>query len=116
MSVSMQDVMKQSGVAFGTSGARGLVTAMTDRVCYVYARCFIKYCEASYKCEHTIAIAGDLRPSTERILKALVKAGEDSAWKVVYCAGRPQRHQVQPPEGRDFQEGRTGNRLAVGGF
>ena len=49
MSISMQDVMKESGVAFGTSGARGLVTAMTDRVCYVYARCFIKYCEASYK-------------------------------------------------------------------
>ena len=51
MSVTMQEVMKQSGVAFGTSGARGLVTAMTDRVCYVYARCFIKYCEASYKCD-----------------------------------------------------------------
>ena len=89
MSVSMQEVMKQSGVAFGTSGARGLVTAMTDRVCYVYARSFIKYCEASYKCERTIAIAGDLRPSTERILKALVKAGEDSSWKVVYCGRIP---------------------------
>ena len=89
MSVTMQEVMKQSGVAFGTSGARGLVTAMTDRVCYVYARSFIKYCEASYKCDHTIAIAGDLRPSTERILKALVKAGEDSAWKVIYCGRIP---------------------------
>ena len=89
MSISMQDVMRESGVAFGTSGARGLVTAMTDRVCYVYARSFIKYCETSYKCEHTIAIAGDLRPSTERILKALVKAGEDSAWKVVYCGRIP---------------------------
>jgi len=89
MSVSMQEVMKQSGVAFGTSGARGLVTAMTDRVCYVYARSFIKYCEASYKCDHTIAIAGDLRPSTERILKALVKAGEDSSWKVIYCGRIP---------------------------
>ena len=44
MSVTMQEVMKQSGVAFGTSGARGLVTAMTDRVFYVYARSFIKYC------------------------------------------------------------------------
>ena len=89
MNITMQEVMKQSGVAFGTSGARGLVTAMTDRVCYVYARSFIKYCEASYKCDHTIAIAGDLRPSTERILKALVKAGEDSSWKVVYCGRIP---------------------------
>lgn len=89
MSVAMQDVMKESGVAFGTSGARGLVSAMTDRVCYVYARSFIKYCEASYKCEHTIAIAGDLRPSTERILKSLVQAGNDAGWKVVYCGRIP---------------------------
>ena len=89
MSVTMQEVMKQSGVAFGTSGARGLVTAMTDRVCYVYARSFIKYCEQSYKCERTIAIAGDLRPSTERILKSLVQAGNDANWKVVYCGRIP---------------------------
>ena len=89
MSVAMQDVMKQSGVAFGTSGARGLVSAMTDRVCYVYARSFIKYCEASYKCERTIAIAGDLRPSTERILKALVQAGNDAGWKTIYCGRIP---------------------------
>ena len=89
MSVAMQDVMKQSGVAFGTSGARGLVSAMTDRVCYVYARSFIKYCEASYKCERTIAIAGDLRPSTERILKSLVQASADANWKVIYCGCIP---------------------------
>ena len=89
MSVAMQDVMKQSGVAFGTSGARGLVSAMTDRVCYVYARSFIKYCEVSYKCERTIAIAGDLRPSTERILKSLVQASADANWKVIYCGRIP---------------------------
>lgn len=89
MSVAMQDVMKQSGVAFGTSGARGLVSAMTDRVCYVYARSFIKYCEASYKCEHTIAIAGDLRPSTGRILQSLVQAANDAGWKTVYCGRIP---------------------------
>lgn len=138
MSVAMQDVMKESGVAFGTSGARGLVSAMTDRVCYVYARSFIKYCEASYKCDHTIAIAGDLRPSTERILKALVQAGNDAGWKVVYCgripspaialygldkhlatimvtgshSGRPQRHQVQSPERRNHEGRRTGDCFA----
>ncbi len=89
MPVSMQSVMKESGVAFGTSGARGLVSAMTDRVCYVYARSFIQYCEKNYKCDRTIAIAGDLRPSTERILKALVKAGEDSKWNVTYCGRIP---------------------------
>ncbi|MCF0215451.1 MAG: phosphomannomutase [Fibrobacteraceae bacterium] len=81
--------MKQSGVAFGTSGARGLVSAMTDRVCYVYTRAFIKYCEISYHCERTIAIAGDLRPSTGRILKALTAASYDAGWKVIYCGRIP---------------------------
>ena len=89
MAVSMQSVMKESGVGFGTSGARGLVSAMTDRVCYVYARSFIQYCEKNYKCDRTIAIAGDLRPSTERILKSLVAAGVDSKWNVVYCGRIP---------------------------
>lgn len=89
MLIAMQDVMKLSGVSFGTSGARGLVTAMTDRVCYVYARSFIKYCEASYKCEQTIAIAGDLRPSTGRILQALVQAANDAGWKTIYCGRIP---------------------------
>ena len=28
------DIIEQSGVAFGTSGARALVSAMTDRVCH----------------------------------------------------------------------------------
>jgi hypothetical protein len=30
MKISIQDLMARSGVAFGTSGARGLATAMTD--------------------------------------------------------------------------------------
>ena len=85
----MRDVMKESGVTFGTSGARGLVSAMTDRVCYVYARSFMKYCESGYRCEKTIAIAGDLRPSTGRILQALVKAAHDSGWEVTYCGRIP---------------------------
>ena len=45
MKISIRDLMAQSGVAFGTSGARGLVTAMTDRVCYAYTRGFLQYLE-----------------------------------------------------------------------
>ena len=37
--------MDSSGVAFGTSGARGLVSAMTDEVCYTYTRGFLQYLE-----------------------------------------------------------------------
>ena len=31
----IDDLMRRSGVAFGTSGARGLAEEMTDRVCYI---------------------------------------------------------------------------------
>ncbi len=39
----IDDLMAESGVGFGTSGARGLVEAMTDRVCYAYALGFVQY-------------------------------------------------------------------------
>ena len=41
--VSIADLMTQSGVAFGTSGARGLVIAMTDRVCFAYTCAFLQH-------------------------------------------------------------------------
>jgi len=43
--VSISDLMVQSGVKFGTSGARGLADDMTDRVCYAYTAAFIQYLE-----------------------------------------------------------------------
>ena len=84
MKISISDLMNTSGVGFGTSGARGLVTKMTDKVCYCYMRGFLAYCEKNYKSERSVAIAGDLRPSTGRILQALTAAAEDMDWKVVY--------------------------------
>lgn len=87
MQVCMADLIVESGVGFGTSGARGLVVKMTDKVCYAYTKAFLGYCEASFDCEHTLAIAGDLRPSTGRILGAVGKAATDAGWQLVY-AGR----------------------------
>lgn len=84
MQVCMADLIKESGVGFGTSGARGLVTKMTDKVCYAYTRAFTSYCEAEFDCERTLAIAGDLRPSTGQILSAVGKAALDAGWKLVY--------------------------------
>ena len=37
------DLMAESGVKFGTSGARGRVDDMTDAVCYAYAKGFLHY-------------------------------------------------------------------------
>lgn len=36
--ISIDEMMTRSGVAFGTSGARRLVSAMTDEVCFTYPR------------------------------------------------------------------------------
>ncbi len=84
MKISVNDMMATSGVGFGTSGARGLVSQMTDLVCYSYTYAFLSYCEKNYPSERTVAIAGDLRPSTGRILRAVASAAVDKNWKVVY--------------------------------
>lgn len=68
--------MSQSGVAFGTSGARGLVESMTDRLCYGYTQGFLRYLQqrGEYSLGGPVAIAGDLRPSTPRIKAACAAA------------------------------------------
>ncbi|MCC6233177.1 MAG: phosphomannomutase [Verrucomicrobiales bacterium] len=72
--------MRESGVKFGTSGARGLVTSMTDRVCHAYTTGFLQYLRTtgalgSGRVE--VAVGGDLRPSTGRIMAAVCQAVED---------------------------------------
>jgi len=89
MVVLMRDMILKSGVNFGTSGARGLVSDMTDKVCYVYTKAFIQYCSAHYNESKTIAVAGDLRPSTERILSALAQAAKELNTEFVYCGRIP---------------------------
>lgn len=79
-------IMQESGVSFGTSGARGLVTALTDRVCYSYAAAFAAYLLAGgqRKLGDRVAIAGDLRPSTPRIMAACATALADMGLQVDY--------------------------------
>lgn len=89
MKISVNEMMNSSGVGFGTSGARGLVSKMTDLVCYSYTHAFLAYCEKNYPSEKTVAIAGDLRPSTGRILAALATAAKDMNWNVIYSGRIP---------------------------
>lgn len=74
--VSIDEVMMRSGVAFGTSGARGLVSAMTDEVCFTYTVAFLQHLAAlgQFTTGRPVAIAGDLRPSTPRIMAACAAA------------------------------------------
>ncbi|MCK5675911.1 MAG: phosphomannomutase, partial [Verrucomicrobia bacterium] len=87
--------MQQSGVKFGTSGARGLAVEMTDSVCYTYTKGFLQYLEESGELKNvggatsSVAIAGDLRPSTERIMGAVAKAASDMGYAPINCGRIP---------------------------
>jgi phosphomannomutase len=91
MTYTVRDLMEESGVAFGTSGARGLVTAMTDRVCYGYTRGFLSYLAdvGEFSAGVEVALAGDLRPSTPRILAACAEAIRDAGGVPVFCGHVP---------------------------
>lgn len=83
--------MEQSGVAFGTSGARGLVTAMTDAVCCAYTMGFLLHVQklGEFAPGQPVALAGDLRPSTPRILRACVAAITALGGVPVFCGYVP---------------------------
>jgi len=92
MKIKINDLMQQSGVKFGTSGARGLATEMTDQVCYTYTKGFLQYLEESGELKKTVkavAIAGDLRPSTKRIMGAVAKAASDMGYAPINCGYIP---------------------------
>ena len=92
MNVSIQELMARSGVAFGTSGARGLATAMTDRVCYAYTKGFLQYLETIGELKRTgesVAVGGDLRPSSDRVMEAVCRAADDMGYRAVNCGKVP---------------------------
>lgn len=66
---------------FGTSGLRGLVTELSDDVCYSYTRAFIDSLKNDTR---SIVIAHDLRPSSPRIAKACYNAAVNFGLDVIY--------------------------------
>ena len=82
-----ENLMLESGVAFGTSGARGLVSAMTDQVCYAYTSVFLEHLESlgEFFPKTEVVLSGDLRPSTPQILKACAAAIEDAGGVPLFC-------------------------------
>jgi len=92
MQVSIRDLMANSGVAFGTSGARGLATAMTDLVCYAYTKGFLQYLESIgelRRAGESVAVAGDFRPSTDRVMEAVCRAAGDMGYRPINCGKIP---------------------------
>jgi len=73
---------------FGTSGLRALVTDMTDLECYINTLGFLAFvAELGHipNANGVVYVGGDLRHSTPRILKAVVKAVRDSGYEPIYC-------------------------------
>ncbi|MCC7373924.1 MAG: phosphomannomutase [Verrucomicrobiales bacterium] len=91
MEISVRQMMETSGVKFGTSGARGLATDMTDLVCHVYTQGFLQYLRSTQALKQgsAVAIAGDFRPSTGRIMEAVAGAAADAGYQPVRCGKIP---------------------------
>jgi phosphomannomutase len=89
--VRIADLMESSGVGFGTSGARGLAGAMTDRVCYLYTAGFLDYLAGRGEITRgdRVALAADLRPSSPRIMRACAQAIFDRGFSPVNCGCIP---------------------------
>ena len=66
-------VIEQSGVKFGTSGARGLVTDFTADVCAAFTVAFMVSMQRNFNFD-TVAIAIDNRPSSEKMAQACASA------------------------------------------
>lgn len=89
--VTVDAIMARSGVQFGTSGARGEVVAMTDYVCHAYTTGFLQHLAdlGEFAPGTRVALAGDLRPSTPRIMAACAQAIRDMGGEVVNCGFVP---------------------------
>lgn len=86
--INIQEMMAESGVAFGTSGARGLVSAMTDSVCAAYTLAFLhglKLSEPGQK----IALGMDLRPSSPNIARACADGIRQAGCQADFCGVLP---------------------------
>ncbi|MDR0871009.1 MAG: phosphomannomutase [Planctomycetaceae bacterium] len=90
MEIQINQLMTDSGVGFGTSGARGLVADMTDTVCFAYTLAFLQY--TAQTCGKTFdraAVAYDLRTSSPRIAQAVRTAVAHFGLTPVDCGTVP---------------------------
>jgi len=69
---------------FGTSGVRGLVKDITDLEAYINVKAALRYLLSigDIHADSTVVIAGGLRPSADRIMRACAQAIVDSVCQV----------------------------------
>ena len=83
----MSDLLSKNSVRFGTSGVRGLVTEMTDELCFAFTLAFLQTIapkKGSYIC-----LSMDLRPSSPNIAAACAAAIRHYGLNVDFCGKIP---------------------------
>lgn len=81
--LTSHQVLQQSSVKFGTSGARGLVTEFTPDVCGAFTAAFVHVMKRNFDFT-SVAIAIDNRPSSPAIAKSCAAVLEQYGIHVVY--------------------------------
>lgn len=78
----IHSILSQSGVAFGTSGARGLVEQFTDEVCAAFAAAFLTVMREQGSVSR-VAIGMDRRPSSPGMAAACTAAARAMGIEVI---------------------------------
>ena len=86
MTNTMRTMADQCNVRFGTSGVRGLVSDMSDQLCYAYTLAFLGALAVDAR---EVLVGHDLRPSSPRIAAACIQAINDSGRKAVFAGALP---------------------------
>lgn len=87
--VKISELKANSGVGFGTSGIRDLAVNLTTEVVYSYTAAFIKHLRTLGEIKEKIAIAGDRRDSTDRIMGVVDGCCQDNGLEVINCGKIP---------------------------
>lgn len=85
--MQLKSLISENNIKFGTSGMRGKVSDWKNEVIYFSVISFLKthlstYPNISFR---KVAIAGDLRPSTDHFLEVVATAIKDLGYEVDYC-------------------------------
>jgi phosphomannomutase len=78
-------------LTFGTSGLRGLVKDITDLEAYINVKAALRYFSGigDIRAPGMVLLAGDLRPSTDRIMRACAQAIVDAGHQVQNAGNIP---------------------------
>ena len=86
MKVFISDLADKAHIKSGTSGLRGLVTDLSDEVCFAYTKAFLQSTPIKDK---RVVIGHDLRPSSPRITQTCITAAEQLGFTCEYVGALP---------------------------